>query len=337
MNRSEIQSLITTATYQGETMEGEVEETHISWIIFGKNHVFKIKKPVKLSFLDFSSLEKRRHFCERELGLNRRFSRIYLEVLPVKNAAGRWSLGNGEGETKDYAVVMERMESSKRMDKMLAEDRVRQEDMQALAKEVAGFHQKATVIHAPFDLGKTKFLFQDIRQISDFVEEFLGPDAKKSLLRSLDWSDHFLEKHAERIRERHQKGLVRDLHGDMHGGNIFLYPKPILFDCIEFSDEYRQIDVLYEIAFLCMEMEVGGHGNLSDCFIKHYLQIIPCIETPEDKALYLYFKCLRASIRAKVLALGEINRKPKGLAAGDLAPIQHYLDVMNKYMQETDL
>lgn len=333
MNRSEIESLAQSATYKGEPMEGNVDETHISWVLFSRNYVFKIKKPVQLSFLDFSTLAKRRHFCERELALNRRFSGIYLDVLPVMKENGHWSLETGEGEIMDYAVLMERMESGKRMDLMLRENTVRLEDMETLARVVAGFHQRAAVIYSSFDLGEAKSLFRDIQQINPYIERTFGSHQREFILRSMDRSDQFLEKHTERIRERHQQGFVRDLHGDLHGGNIFLYPEPVLFDCIEFSEEYRQIDVLYEIAFLCMEMEAGGHRELSDHFFKHYNQLFSCMETPADLAMFSYFKCLRANIRAKVLGIRAAENQNRETQDNQAEAIEIYLSLMEKYMK----
>src|SRR5690554_2607310 len=121
MNRDDFASFVQNVTYNGESMEDQVEETHISWIAFSKTSVFKIKKPVKFSFPDFSSLRQRKKYCLRELKLHQRFSNIYLDVLPVKVSGNAWFLGEGQGEVVDYAVVMERMSSSKRMDKMLLE------------------------------------------------------------------------------------------------------------------------------------------------------------------------------------------------------------------------
>ncbi len=333
MNQSEFESFVKSASYKGEPLEDHLEETHISWIAFSKKHVFKIKKPVKLSFLDFSSLEKRKKYCEKELRLNQRFSKIYLDVLPITKEDNSWCLEKGEGEIKDYAVLMERMISSKRMDKMLRKNKVGMESMQALAKEVAYFHQKAEVIHSTFDLDKARYLFNDISGIEDFIEEELGTDQKKIILRSMVWSDNFLEEHALPIQQRIDQGFLRDLHGDLHGGNIFLYPQPILFDCIEFNDEYRQIDLLYEIAFLCMELEAEGHWELSECFMKHYMQMVPCLETPEDKDLYQYYKCLRANIRAKVLAIGARESKERETQQTQLKAILNYLSMMEKYIK----
>src|SRR5690554_2237922 len=139
MNREDLESFLQSATFGAERMETRFEETHISWIAFSKSYVFKIKKPVKLSFLDFSSLEQRKKYCERELKLNQRLSNIYLDVLPVKRSNSGWVLGKGAGKIKDYAVLMRRMSAATRMDKMLLEDKVNHAFIDALAQEVASF------------------------------------------------------------------------------------------------------------------------------------------------------------------------------------------------------
>src|SRR5690606_28853599 len=151
MNATEFSSLVKTASFKGEPLLDKTEDTHISWIAFSKEYVFKIKKPVKLSFLDFSSIELRKTFCERELELNRRFSKIYLDVLPIIKEGDEWSISQGDGEIVDYAVLMKRLDSSKRMDIMLGNNKVSGASMKALAKEVADFHLKAEKIHTPFD------------------------------------------------------------------------------------------------------------------------------------------------------------------------------------------
>lgn len=334
MNRDDFASFVQNVTYNGESMEDQVEETHISWIAFSKTRVFKIKKPVKFSFLDFSSLRQRKKYCLRELKLNQRFSNIYLDVLPVKISGNAWFLGEGQGEVVDYAVVMERMSSSKRMDKMLLEGKVKKSSLQALAKEVASFHHKAEKIYTLFDLQKAKNLFNDIDEIRGFISRELGEEQENFLLQCIKWSNNFLDTHASRIEERIKSGFLRDLHGDLHAGNIFLYRQPVLFDCIEFNDEYRHIDVLYEIAYLCMELEVGGNQQLSEYFLTSYSNHLACFEDEEDYVLFQYFKCLRANVRLKVRALSTFERDNCAIEAADVNVIKNYLSLMKKLVTE---
>lgn len=332
MKGEEIDLLLQSATFEGEHLDQQVEETHISWVLFSSRYVFKIKKPVKLSFLDFSTLAKRKENCERELALNKRFSKIYLGILPIKRRPSGWFLGDGEGEIVDYAVWMERMDSSKRMDKMLLAGKVDAGLIVALAREVAYFHRDAKKINKPFDLEKERNLFNDIQSVETIVGDELGKEWVGILHGAMAWSDHFLKGHSHRIQERIDAGFCRDLHGDLHGGNIFLYEEPVLFDCIEFNAEYREIDVLYEIAFLCMEMEAVGHKELADVFLREYSRLLSPFKKKGDEELYLYYKCLRANVRAKVRALavsGEQGEK----RIKSIESIKTYFSLLEKYMR----
>lgn len=332
MNKTDFESLVSSSSFSGEDLESAFEETHISWLAFSKSYAFKIKKPVKLTFLDFSSLPLRLKYCQRELNLNQRFSSIYLGVLPVREGIKGWFLGEGEGDIKDYAVWMKRMDSSKRMDKMLHANKVGLEEIRSLAGEIASFHETAQRIEKPFDYMESQNLFNDITSVSKVIKEQLGDDFAVMLSNAMRWSDDYLKVHQSHIQQRIDRGCQRDLHGDLHAGNIFLYTSPILFDCIEFNDEFRQIDLLYEIAFLCMELEADGHEDLSHQFLSIYAGLIPTLTSKEDFSLYNYYKALRANIRAKVAAIRLTNSDDPQGSAYDLSRLENYLKLMQKYM-----
>lgn len=124
------------------------------------------------------------------------------------------------------------------------------------------------------------------------------------------------------------------MHGDLHSGNIFLYRKPVLFDCIEFNDEYRQIDVLYEIAFLCMDIEAFHQKHLVKYFLLEYKKHFQCFETKEDEILFTYFKCLRANIRAKVHAMSAGQADTSDELAFHANETKKYLFLMKDYMAD---
>lgn len=332
MNLQDFKCLLQSGYFDGEPLEENYIETHISWIAFSRSYAFKIKKPVKLSFLDFSTLTLRKLYCEREVKLNQRFSSIYLDVQPVRKINSQWGLGEGEGGIVDYAVRMKRMDSSRRMDIMLEKEEVGAEAIEALAKEVVSFHHQANKIFTPFNLSESQALFNDIQMVSGFIEE-LGKEFASIISQSIDWSDDFLRRHQAHIQRRIDRGFQRDVHGDLHGGNVFLYTQPILFDCIEFNDEFRQIDLLYEIAFLCMEFEVSGHDTLSSQFVATYNALLPNLNDKEDQSLYLYYKCLRANIRAKVRAIRAIETQDKLNKAVEQKAIVDYILLMERYRQ----
>lgn len=318
--------------FQHAPLKAKMEETHISWVLLGKKDVFKIKKPLKLSFLDFSTLALRKKNCERELRLNNRFTGIYLAVVPVQCYDGQWYIDGRHGKVVDYAVHMKRMASSKRMDKMLGSGKVSEAGIHALAKTVAAFHREAVTIDEPFDLPTARKLFNDLAEVEAIVQKTLKPEQAAVIGQSIRWSNVFLEKHGPRMQQRIEQGFRRDVHGDLHSGNIFLYKKPVLFDCIEFNDAYRQIDLLYEIAFLCMDLEASGRTGLAKYFLNEYNRLLPCLLEKEDQRIFNYYKCLRANVRAKVHGIGARNAATKEEKKSHMSEIGKYLDLMKGYM-----
>lgn len=332
MNHDEIETLAKEGIFEGRPLRGRVEETHISWVILSQRHAFKIKKPVSLSFLDFSTLARRKQYCLRELMLNRRFSDIYLDVLPVSRQKGKWYIGENQGQVHDYTVRMKRMSSAKRMDNLLRTGKVSTGDVHHLARVIAGIHKNCPVLYLPFRLPKARKIFNDIVKVRSEARKKLGREYASFIDRAILWSDAFLSEHAKRIRKRIELGYLRDVHGDLHSRNIFLYRKPVLFDCIEFDDEYRQIDVLYEIAFLCMDMEAFGKQSLAKHFVNTYTKHFPCMDPPEDEHLFRYFKCLRANIRAKVCLLNAAAASDTKDASRLDAEAARYFTLMQRYI-----
>lgn len=336
MTEVDVKSLARNGLHEGKPMQGTIEETHISWVVLSRNRAFKIKKPLKLPFLDFSRLRLRKKFCERELKLNKRFSHIYLSVLPIIKLNSHWRVG-GRGKPLDYAVVMKRMDQSMKMDHVLKKAEVSRESIQRLASAIARFHSRSKRIFTPFNLTIARDLFKDIDMISNVVRNNLGELYTDFISRAKDWSDEFLNEHQARFQERIDAGFKRDVHGDLHSGNIFLYKRPVLFDCIEFNDQYRQIDVLYEIAFLCMELEFYKERALSEYLLNRYLDHFPCLLSQEDKKLFIYYKCLRANVRAKVhgLQLRQVRAPEK--RKHQVNELTKYLDLMKRYTDQSVL
>ncbi|MBL6448762.1 phosphotransferase [Fulvivirga sp. 29W222] len=332
MNEKEVRSLADNGSYNGEPLYGEIEETHISWVILTKKYAFKLKKPVKLSFLDFSTLKFRKIFCEKEVILNSRYTDIYESVVPVRHMADSWLLGDGEGLVVDYAVMMRRLPTNMRMDNMLRQNKVNAEDIQLLALQVAAFHQKADKVYAPFMLATAIALFNDIDTCKRIVQKQVGLHYAKKIEEVITWSDGFLRKHANRFQERIERGFVRDVHGDLHSGNVFLDDKPVIFDCIEFNDQYRQIDVLYEVAFMCMDMEAFYQPQLAEIFLNTYSDNFPCFEVEEDYSLLNYFKSLRANVRAKVHTLSIDQSNDVQEVQKHVREVEKYIDLMYSYM-----
>jgi len=322
--------LASEGIYQGERMESELIETHISWVLLLSSRVLKIKKPMKYSFLDFSTLAKRKHYCERELLLNSRLTSIYLQVAPVKLNHRQYYVGEGPGSIVDYALVMKKMPANRRMDLLLDNGLVTLDHIDALAKTTAHFHQKADIIKTPFKVDDARDLFNDILSVCDWINLHVCKAHGSIVTKAVDWSNSFLEGQKNLIFKRIEEGFQRDVHGDLHSRNIFLLDHPVIFDCIEFNDSFRQIDVLNEVAFFCMDLEAHKKWELSSHFMTTYLQHFPCMRNEEEGALLNYYKAYRANVRAKVNVLRAMQTTGQ---TGLVEEVKMYLELLAQYIE----
>ncbi len=333
MTNDQINSLLANGKFPGGNCNPQLIETHISWVILCDEYVYKIKKPVHYSFLNFSTAARREHFCHREIELNKRLTEdIYLDVVPVYENHGRYGIGNSEGNIIDHAVRMFKMNTAKQMDVLLLGDKVTEQNIFDLAKKIAAFHQNTPVIHNKNCLDVQE-MFNDLSSQSAFLDNETGGRSGELIRQAIAISDSFINKHKARLEYRLRQGFFRDCHGDLHSRNIFLLPAPQPFDCIEFNDDLRQIDVLNEVAFLCMDLDAFGRQDLSALFMDQYTELFPAIETGEDRSLFIYYKSYRANIRAKVNSLraataADESEKKKALLATD-----KYLKMMYGYLK----
>ena len=332
MTKQEIDILCSEGKFPEHTGSPELVETHISWVVLCDRFVYKIKRPVCYSFLDFSTLEKRKYYCEREIELNRRLTEgIYLDVQPIKIASGIYFIGDGGGEIIDYAVRMHKVDRSRQMDQLLLNNKVKPHDIQRLAKKIAAFHSSAIPVYQK-DLMDIQIKFKDLEGEKEFLKQYLD-NSFQIIENAVRRTDRFMRKNKMHLAARQKDGFTRDCHGDLHSRNIFLLAEPQPFDCIEFNDDYRQIDVLNEIAFLCMDLDAFNKQEFSELFLNSYNSFFYCLKTEQDRYLFTYYKCYRANIRAKVNSL-------RARSAGDmtgrhqfLAETEKYLTLMNHYIK----
>lgn len=312
-------------------------ETHISWVFICDQFVYKIKKPIQYSFLDFSSLEKRKYFCHREIELNNRLTDdIYLDVQPVRTISGRYFIGGKNGEVIDYAVRMKKMDPQLQMDVLLLNNKVTRTDIQNLAERIAIFHKKTDIIFQK-DILDVQKKFDDLGEESDYLSEHLNASSKTIISNAIDTSYAFVQKNKALLDSRLKAGFFRDCHGDLHSRNIFLLPYPQPFDCIEFNDDFRQIDVLNEIAFLCMDLDAFGREDLSDLFLTRYNNLFSSMKTEDDRKLFVYYKSYRSNIRAKVNSLRARNANDDAQRIAALKEADKYLHLMDVYMKELEI
>src|SRR5665213_1232157 len=303
MTKEHINSLLLNGKFPEETGKRELMETHISWVILCDQFVYKIKKPVHYSFVDFSTLALRLHYCNREIELNKRLTQnVYIEVLPVNEWQDKIIIGGKKGTIIDYAVKMHKLDTEKRMDKLLTQHVVTELDIKKLAEQIAFFHKNTTIIYQK-DLLDIREKFNDLEGEKEYLSKQLDSSFSAIIDRAVEFSNTFLNKNKTLIAKRLRDGFYRDCHGDLHSRNIFLLPDPVPFDCIEFNDDFRQIDVLNEVAFLCMDLDAFDRKDLSALFLEYYNHFFPTMKTANERDLFIYYKSYRANIRAKVSTL----------------------------------
>ena len=310
-------------------------ETHISYLILLKHDVYKLKKTVQLPFVDFSELPTRKEACRQELLLNRRLApEVYRDVLAVNEVDGHMVIGGEKGKTIDYAVWMRRIDNALEMDRLLESEEVKDSQIDSLARLIAAFHQESKPIHKVWEADQLIATFNQIKEWYRFAESALGHTYAELIDRSCQASDVFITHHIDELNQRSRRGFVRDLHGDLHSHNIFLTKPPVVFDCIEFDEDLRQIDVLNEIAFFLMDLEYYEAYALADLFITRYHTYLSGtdLEQAMDDRLLLYFKMYRAAVRAKVLMI-SVQNSP-GEKENHLNEVRRYFDLVESYLDQ---
>ena len=302
-----VEALLTPDAYPGEAVAAvELVETHISYIFFTGEHVYKIKKPVDYGFLDFTTLEKRRDDCCKEVALNRRISpEVYLGVVEIREQAGQYVV-EGPGRTAEYAVKMRRLPRDRSMDILLRQGLVSAADVERIALRTARFHQRAATgpyITAQGNLQAVRRnVEENFAQTRKFVGTALSADAYDELVA---YSRAFMDTKKDVFQAREKAGRIRDCHGDLHTAQIFLetpaeggdWDGISIIDCIEFNERFRYSDVAEDIAFLAMDLDHHGRPDLALAFVAAYVRESKDASIVE---LLTFFKLYRAYVRGKV-------------------------------------
>ncbi|MBN2720483.1 MAG: AAA family ATPase [Proteobacteria bacterium] len=293
-----IEDLSRSDAWPDPAHEIEVRQTHISVIFLGKKTVFKIKKPVDFGFLDFTTLEKRRHFCEEEVRLNRRLSPdAYLGVVPVTRGKTGLRFG-GEGEPVEWAVHMKRLDEQRFLSTLLEKNEVSPSDMVRVAKRIAAFHAEAPTTPEITRIGGKEAILFNTKENFEQIEPHVGKTLDRETFQVIrDYTETFIRANDHQLTEREARGWIRDGHGDLHAQHICLDGKIRIFDCIEFNERFRFGDILNDAAFLVMDLDRLGYPDLSGAFQSAYLEMT---QQKDQKALMNFFCCYRAVVRGKV-------------------------------------
>jgi hypothetical protein len=294
-----VEALMKPEAYDEDPGHIELVQTHISFVFLTRNFVYKVKKAVDLGFLDFTTLEKRRFFCEKELELNRRLCEgMYLEVVPI-NRSNVIKI-KGKGETVEYAVKMKRIPQEKMLSKLLEKNKVDNELIGRIAKIIAEFHSKAETNRRISEFGSLAIIETNWEENFDQTKEFVGTTISTTDFKLIrERINDFMRRNVSLFEKRIAEGRVRDCHGDIHSGNIFIADRIYIFDAIEFNERFRYSDVASDIAFLAMDLDFKERTDLSNFFVKRY------VEYSGDQGLmrlFPFYKCYRAYVRGKVVS-----------------------------------
>ena len=277
-------------------------ETHISYVLLTGTYAYKIKKSVNLGFLDYTTLAARRRYCEQELRLNRRHApALYLDVVAITGTIERPVLG-GDGPPLEYAVRMREFPQDALASRLLARGELDASDIDALATTVAAFHERIDPAPPDSEFGRPDGILRVARQNFERIRPFLErPDDIARLDTLAQWTGREFADRSADFGARKRGGFVRECHGDLHLNNIArIDGEMTIFDCIEFNDSMRWIDVLSEVAFTVMDLEDHARGDLAQRFLNAYLEI-----TGDYGGLPVlrFYVAYRAMVRAMVARL----------------------------------
>lgn len=305
-------------------------ETHISWVLLTGRYAYKIKKSVDLGFLDFSTLAKRHHFCVEELRLNQRLApEIYLAVVPITGTPANPRVG-GTGTPIEYAVQMREFPQEAQLDRVLARGALRSEHIEDLAARLAEFHRHTAVADPDSSFGTPEHVWQPVHENFLQIGARLSAAQRRPLERLERWSQTAFEQLKNDFAARKHAGFVRECHGDAHLANMVLIDNRVVpFDCLEFNDNLRWIDVMNEVAFTVMDLDDRGQQVLARRFLNAYL------EHSGDYAglrLLRFYQVYRALVRAKV---SVIRLSQPGLSHAEREQIESkyrgYADLAERY------
>lgn len=288
-------------------------QTHISAVFLAGDVVYKLKKPVRFSFLDYSTLALRQHYCQEEVRLNRRLApTVYLGVVPVlRTTEGTYrvrdALSLQDAVVVDYLVRMRRLPADRTLDSLIAAGRVTKAGLHALATRLVSFHHTAATKEAPL-YGTPAVIWQAIADNFQATAPFIGQTLSEKQFDTIrDFSQRFFTAHQDLLRQRILQGRVREGHGDLRCDHVYFLDEGItIVDCIEFNPRLRTCDVASELAFLAMDLELHGAPALAAELVHAY-----AVQAEDTDFLRLlpFYQCYRAYVRGKVESLK--SREPE--------------------------
>ncbi|WP_130903538.1 bifunctional aminoglycoside phosphotransferase/ATP-binding protein [Pseudomonas sp. Sample_22] len=330
MSQSLIAALQNPALYPHSVDGFQLIETHISWVLLTGDFAYKVKKPMNFGFLDFTTLEARKHFCGEELRLNQRLTDdLYLEVLPITGSAEAPQLG-GDGPAIEYVLKMRQFPQTGLLSTLQANGELTTAHIDEMAAQIARFHLNAPKVPAEHEAGTPDSVMAPVRQNFEQILPFISDKADLQQLDALQaWAESSFERLKPLLEQRKADGFIRECHGDIHLGNATVIDgKVVIFDCIEFNEPFRFTDVYADSAFLAMDLEDRGLKCLARRFISQYLEL-----TGDYQGLELlnFYKAYRALVRAKVALFSMPADATPVQRATSLRQYRNYANLAESY------
>jgi aminoglycoside phosphotransferase family enzyme len=293
-----MRALLKPQAYPHKPQKVELVQTQMSSIFLTGEYVYKIKKPVNLGYLDYTTLEKRHYFCRQELELNRRLCpSAYLAVVPIVEEKSQLYI-EGRGKPIEYAVKMKQLPYDRMMDVLLHQGSVTIEMVNRVAERLVGFHRKAVTNQKIAAFGSLDVIRQNTEENFYQTEKYIGTSITTEQYQHIkNYTNNFINNNSGLFDERVREGRIRDCHGDLHAAHVCFTDDICIYDCIEFNDRFRYSDVASEIAFLAMDLDRYQQSELSHHLVNTYVKLS---HDQELMKLLNFYKCYRAYVRGKV-------------------------------------
>ena len=338
MNHSRlVEAMSSSAFYPHKPDTVNLIQTHISFIFIAGDLVYKVKKAVDFGFLDFTTLEKRKYYCEQEIALNRRFAPdVYIGIVEITEDGKGALRPVGGGAVVEYAVKMQKIPEEKMLYRLMETGRVTEDDVKRVGKHLARVYGNIPSDEGAQQFGTTDVIATNVLENFDQTRKYReGPISAEAFDALESWSRSFMDRNAALLDLRRAQGCIKDCHGDLHLQHICIEDDAIsVFDCIEFNERFRFGDVASDVAFLSMDFDFNGRSDLGDTFVDAY------VDESGDASLrdvLKFYKVYRAMVRAKVTSFmlddGGLDDAARNEA---FQKAQQYYDLAYGYVSHED-
>jgi aminoglycoside phosphotransferase family enzyme/predicted kinase len=301
-----IQFLEQTASYPHQPESVEHIQTHISHVFIAPPYVYKFKKPVNFDFLDFSTLKKRKYYCEREVDLNSRLCEgPYIGVVPLYKSGATWSFNKTEGaEPAEYGVHMHQLSGDHFLIEYMNTGKLTDLHLRRVADKLLPFYKNQSPGQEILKWGEPDRIKINTDENFEQTKEFIGNTISRYTYETMQYyTNQFLNEHRNLFKKRIEEKRIKDGHGDLHLEHIHFSDKDgrvCIYDCIEFNDRFRYQDIASDLAFLAMDLDFNGLPDLSRSFIE---QMSEGLNDPDLMKVVDFYRCYRAYVRGKVKSL----------------------------------